>query len=200
MLMLLTSFSSVWFLWLLDLFLRLIMSCLVYTGRTGLVCLVFSRAEKIRALIAFFVALVALVAPVAVSPVVWPRTWEYIAGLGPSCFVSLWTVLESSLSPALISVMSQAWELLPDMSWLSLSIPGSLALPRAFLIYSYMFFTCSVRLLLVTKSLMSWIALVVVSWVVFLLSSVVWHITSRLPFSIPVPAQRCILQGARSRF
>jgi hypothetical protein len=171
MLMSLTSSSLVWFLWLLDLFLRLIMNCLVYTDKTGLVCLVFPRAGKIRVLIAItalvaliaFVAFAALVAPVAVSSVVWPRTWEYIAGLGPSCFVSLWTVLESSLSPALISAMSQAWELLPDVSWLPLSTSGSLASPRAFLTHSYVFFTYSVRLLFVTKSSMSWIALVIVS-------------------------------------
>src|SRR6202023_4272147 len=145
------------------------MSCLACTGKTGLVCLVFSRVGKIRALGAFVV----FVAPVAVSPVAWHRTWEYVAGLGPSCFASPWTVLESSPSPALISAMSRAWELLPDVSWLSLSTPGSLASPRAFLTHSHMFFTCSVGLLLVRKSSMSWIALVVVSWVVFLLSSVV---------------------------
>jgi hypothetical protein len=52
-------------------------SCLVYTDRTGLVHLVFSRAGKIRALVFFvvltalvaFVAFAALVALVAVSPV-----------------------------------------------------------------------------------------------------------------------------------
>jgi hypothetical protein len=43
-------------------------SCLVCTGETGLVCLVFSRAGKIRAFVAF-VALTALAALVAVSPV-----------------------------------------------------------------------------------------------------------------------------------
>jgi hypothetical protein len=99
------------------------MSCLVYTDKTGLVCLVFLRAGKIGALVAItalvalvaFVAFAALVAPVAVSPVAWPRTWEYVAGLGPSCFASPWTVLKSSPSSALISVMSQAWELLPDV-------------------------------------------------------------------------------------
>jgi hypothetical protein len=147
------------------------MSCLVYTDRTGLVCLVFSKAGKIRALVAItalvalvaFVAFAALVALVAVSLVVWPRTWEYVAGLGPSCFASLWTVLESSLSSALISVISRPWELLPDMSWLSLSTPGSLALLRAFLTYFYMFFICSVELLFVRKFSMSWIVLVVVS-------------------------------------
>jgi hypothetical protein len=71
-------------------------NCLAYTGETGLMCLVFPRAGKIRALVAIaalvalvaFVAFAALVALVAVSLVVWPRTWEYIAGLGPSCFVS----------------------------------------------------------------------------------------------------------------
>jgi uncharacterized membrane protein len=88
-------------------------SCLVYTDKTGLVCLVFSKVEKIRAFVAFaalvaFVAFAALVALVAVSPVAWHRTWEYIAGLGPSCFTSLWTVLKSSLSSALISAMSRA--------------------------------------------------------------------------------------------
>jgi hypothetical protein len=208
MLMSLTSSSPVWFLWLSDLFPGLMINCLVCTGRTGLVCLVFPSAGKIRALVAItalaalvaFVAFVALVAPVAVSPVIWPRTWEYVAGLGPSCFASLWTVLESSLSSALISVMSWAWELLPDMSWLSLSTPGSLASPRAFLTYSYVFFICSVGLLLVRKSLISWIALVMVSWVVFLLSSVMWHVTGGLPFSIPASTQRCMLQRAGSRF
>jgi hypothetical protein len=62
-------------------------SCLACIDKTGLVCLMFSRAEKIGAFVAF-VAFAALVALVAVSPVAWPRTWEYIAGLGPSCFVS----------------------------------------------------------------------------------------------------------------
>jgi hypothetical protein len=53
-------------------------NCLVYTDKTGLVCLVFPRAGKIRALVAIvalvalvaFVAFAALVAPVAVSLVV----------------------------------------------------------------------------------------------------------------------------------
>jgi hypothetical protein len=155
------------------------MSCLVYTGETGLVCLVFPRAGKIRALVAFaalaapvaFVAFVALVALVAVSPVVWPRTWEYMAGLGPSCFVSPWTVLESSLSPVLISAMSWAWELISDISCLLWSTPGSLASARAFLTHSYVLFTSSVGLLFVMKSSIAWITLFVVSCVMCLWSS-----------------------------
>ena len=52
------------------------------------------------------VALAVLAAPAVVLQA-WRRIWEYIAGLsGPSRFASPWTVLESSLSPALISAMS----------------------------------------------------------------------------------------------
>jgi hypothetical protein len=64
--MLLTSSFSIQFLWLLDLFSELIINCLVYIDKTGLICLMFSKAEKIRAFIAFiaFVAFVAFVVSV----------------------------------------------------------------------------------------------------------------------------------------
>jgi hypothetical protein len=49
------------------------MSCLVYTDKTGLVCLMFFRTKKIRAFVAF-VAFTALVALIAVLLIVWSKT------------------------------------------------------------------------------------------------------------------------------
>jgi hypothetical protein len=195
-LMSLASSSPVCFFWVSDSFSGLMIGCLACTGRTGLMCLVFPRAGKTG-------ALAALVAPVvpAVGSQAWCKTWEYMAGpLGPSRFVSPWTVLKSSLSPALISAMSWAGELLPDVSWVPWSTPGSLASTRAFLTYSHMLFTCSVGLLLVRKSSIALIASFVVSCVMYLMSSATRRVAGGLPSSIPAPTQRCTLRGAGSRF